>query len=283
MSDIAAFSRRFGCTGDRQLRLVGRLHHRAAHAGNATRGPWASGRQPVRSVVLNPESGAECPRAVFDARWRADERQRGHRRAGEPRRTRSAVRGLLEQPGGPTSKRLRNGARTGAATWPTATKGASSTLPGATANGCASMARTSSAIQIEQVLARHPLDRVAAVYGVPDPLVGDRVMAALQLTARCPLRSCRAIRALSSQRRPTSAASGCPAFVRIAADAASLTATNKVLKRELQRAAWNCADTVWWQPVRAGPYRRLSAADAEELRRLFVSRGRGHLLRIGGG
>ena len=46
-----------------------------------------------------------------------------------------------------------------------------------------------------------------------------------------------------------------------------ITATNKVLKRELRAERWNCADPVLWQPTKGSAYEPLGAADAAALDR----------------
>ena len=46
-----------------------------------------------------------------------------------------------------------------------------------------------------------------------------------------------------------------PRFVRISHGLPS-TATQKVLKRVLQRERWECDDTVWWRPERDVEFRR---------------------------
>ncbi len=82
---------------DRQLRLLGRLHHGAAHATDAAR-LARSRRQPVHRGD-EPRHRAGMPARTLRRRGRAAQRQRGHRRTGQSR-GRRAVRGLLEQPGG---------------------------------------------------------------------------------------------------------------------------------------------------------------------------------------
>lgn len=70
-------------------------------------------------------------------------------------------------------------------------------------------------VQIEQALARHPLVSVAAVYGVPDPLAGDRVMATLELRPGAHLDMEDFRRFLAAQ--PDFSRKWLPAFVRISA------------------------------------------------------------------
>ena len=67
-----------------------------------------------------------------------------------------------------------------------------------------------------------------------------------------------------------------PSFVRVT-ERLPLTPSNKVLKRQLRRERWECADPVWWAPVppaRGGTYRRLTTQDAADLRAQFRARGR---------
>ena len=68
-----------------------------------------------------------------------------------------------------------------------------------------------------------------------------------------------------------------PRFVRISHGLPS-TATQKVLKRVLQRERWECDDAVWWRPDRELEYRPLDADDIAKLRARFAERDREHLL-----
>ena len=132
------------------------------------------------------------------------------------------------------------------------------------------------ATPVELVLARHPDVVLAAVYAVPSVGVGDEVMVALHLRARCGIRP-RARSRRSSTRSPTSRRSGSPRFVRVAEGLPS-TATQKVLKRVLRHEHWECDDPVWWRPARASEFRRLTSDDVEALRAQFVDREREHLI-----
>ncbi len=116
---------------------------------------------------------------------------------------------------------------------------------------------------IERIMQRHPDVALAAVYAVPDLIVGDQVMVAVQLRP--------GLDGLDGDELPAFlAAQGdlgtkwAPRFVRMSA-ALPITATNKVLKRGLRAERWNCADAVLWQPEKGGPYRILNAEDAAKL------------------
>ena len=66
-----------------------------------------------------------------------------------------------------------------------------------------------------------------------------------------------------------------PRYVRIASEL-PVTATNKIVKRELRRERWECAEPVW---VRAdGGYRPLDPSGVEDIRREFAARDRGSIL-----
>ncbi|MEB3021735.1 long-chain-fatty-acid--CoA ligase FadD17 [[Mycobacterium] crassicus] len=95
---------------------------------------------------------------------------------------------------------------------------------------------------IEQVLLRHPAITEAAVYAIPDPVVGDQVMAALVLVPEADFdpEEFRAFLAAQGDLGPKQ----WPVHVRVSADLPR-TATFKVLKRELAAEALACADPVW--------------------------------------
>jgi fatty-acyl-CoA synthase len=128
-----------------------------------------------------------------------------------------------------------------------------------------------SAAPVERILARHPDVVLAAVYAVPDPDVGDRVMAALQLRPDATFDPAAFRVFLATQ--PDLGTKWTPRFVRIA-ESMPVTETSKVLKRVLRRARWETDDAVWWQPEQGGPYRRLTPADVDALRAEFARRGR---------
>src|SRR5690606_2897147 len=100
------------------------------------------------------------------------------------------------------------------------------------------------AAPIERILLRHPAVSEAAVYGVPDPRSGDQLVAALVVTA--PLDRAQWERFLAAQ--PDLGSKAWPRFVRIL-ESLPRTATNKVLKRELQSAG---TDEVTWTRAERG-------------------------------
>jgi fatty-acyl-CoA synthase len=130
------------------------------------------------------------------------------------------------------------------------------------------------AAPVEQVVARHPDVVLAAVYAVPSPEVGDEVMLAAHL--RDGARFDPAGFAAFLEGQPDLSPKWVPRFVRISHGLPS-TATQKVLKRVLQRERWECADDVWWRPDREVAFRPLTADDVASLRARFAARDREHL------
>jgi acyl-CoA synthetase (AMP-forming)/AMP-acid ligase II len=128
-----------------------------------------------------------------------------------------------------------------------------------------------SAAPVERILARHADVVLAAVYAVPDPDVGDRVMAALQLRPGATFEPDGFAAFLAAQ--PDLGTKWTPRFVRVGATL-PVTETSKVLKRVLRRDRWETDDEVWWQPEKGGAYRRLTPADVDALRAEFAARGR---------
>ncbi|MGH3532794.1 MAG: long-chain-fatty-acid--CoA ligase FadD17 [Mycobacterium sp.] len=98
---------------------------------------------------------------------------------------------------------------------------------------------------IERVLLRHRDVTEVAVYAVPDPAVGDQVMAALVLAAGVEFDADKFRAFLAEQ--PDLGPKQWPSYVRVSATLPR-TATFKVLKRELSAEALDCADPVW--PIR---------------------------------
>jgi len=131
------------------------------------------------------------------------------------------------------------------------------------------------AAPVEQVVARHPDVVLAAVYAVPSPEVGDEVMLAVHLRDGTAFDAEGFAKFLEAQ--PDLSPKWIPRFVRISHGLPS-TATQKVLKRVLQRERWECDDTVWWRPDREVVFRPLSPDDVAALRARFAERDREHLL-----
>ncbi len=95
---------------------------------------------------------------------------------------------------------------------------------------------------IERILLRHPDILEVAVYPIPDPVVGDRVMAALVLRASAEFDAENFRTFLAEQ--PDLGAKQWPSYVRVSA-ALPRTETFKVLKRQLSAEGTDCRDEVF--------------------------------------
>lgn len=95
---------------------------------------------------------------------------------------------------------------------------------------------------IERVLLRHPDVTEVAVYAVPDPAVGDQVMAALVLAPGAGFDADNFREFLCEQ--PDLGPKQWPSYVRVSSTLPR-TATFKVLKRELSAQGVDCADPVF--------------------------------------
>jgi fatty-acyl-CoA synthase len=135
-----------------------------------------------------------------------------------------------------------------------------------------------SAAPIERIILRHPDVLLAAAYAVPDPNTGDQLMVALQPrdgTAFDP-----------GDFRAFLAAQGdlstkwVPKFVRVSA-ALPASHTNKIKKAQLRQEAWLVDDPVWWRPGRGDDYAPFTADDAARLAQAFDAAGRLALLPSG--
>lgn len=124
---------------------------------------------------------------------------------------------------------------------------------------------------VERILARLPVVTLAVVYSVPDEVVGDQVMAALQLEPGGEF-DAKAFDAFLSEQSDLGS-KWTPRYVRISRSL-PMTQTNKVLKRNLRNERWECADPVWWKSEKGAAYRRLEAPDVEAIRQGFEKRGR---------
>jgi fatty-acyl-CoA synthase len=101
------------------------------------------------------------------------------------------------------------------------------------------------AAPIERVLLRYPDATEVAVYAVPDPVVGDQVMAALVLAPGCHFDPEEFRAFLAGQ--PDLGPKQWPSYVRVSAELPR-TVTFKVLKRQLSAQGLDCDDPVW--PIR---------------------------------
>ena len=98
------------------------------------------------------------------------------------------------------------------------------------------------AAPIERVLLRHPDVTEVAVYAVPDPVVGDQVMAALVLAPGTEF-DAEKFRAFLAE-QPDLGPKQWPSYVRISAELPR-TVTFKVLKRQLSAQGVDSGDPVW--------------------------------------
>ena len=133
---------------------------------------------------------------------------------------------------------------------------------------------------IERIVMRHPDVILAAVYGVPDPEIGDRVMAALQLAPGSQWDAAEFASFLGEQ--TDLGPKWVPTFVHIV-EQLPLTQTNKVIKRELVLRRWHDVENnenaqVWWRTGKEIRFERFTKSDADALRVKFERSNRGSIL-----
>jgi fatty-acyl-CoA synthase len=262
-ADVARFAERFGCT-------VQDAYGSTEGGASVQRTPdtprGALGRALPGTMVVDPDTGVECPRAVFDADGRLLNAE-------------EAIGEMVNPSGGAgfegywrnadaEAARVRNGWYwTGDLAY--RDENDFFYFGGRDFDWLRVDGENFSAAPVEEVLQRHPDVVLAAVYAVPDTVVGDQVMATLLLHGGREFDPESFARFLAGE--PDMGTKWAPRYVRIS-ESLPVTATTKVLKRVLRAEGWRSPDPVWWRPDKDAPYRLLTAADADALDRAVAAR-----------
>jgi fatty-acyl-CoA synthase len=237
--DLARFAERFGC---QVIDGFGSTEGGVSVSRVPGTPPGALGRLADGVAVLDPQTGRPCPPARFGA-------------GGELLNAAEAVGELVNTGGaglfagyyndtGADASRMREGMY-----W-------SGDLGYADSSGfCWFAGRVGDWLRvggenlgtapIERALRCHPAVAEAAVYGVPDPVAGDQIMACLVLRDGAALTPAELGAFLDS--RGDLGPRQRPRFVRIARTMPR-TPTFKVLTRLLAADRWHTSDPVWWRP-----------------------------------
>ena len=262
-ADVARFAERFGCT-------VQDAYGSTEGGASVTRTPdtprGALGRALPGTLILDPETGEECPRAVFDERGRILNAE-------------EAIGEMVSQTGAAgfegywrnaeaEQSRVRNG-------WYWTGDLAYRDdddffyFAGRDYDWLRVDGENFAAAPVEGILQRHPDVVLASVYAVPDTVVGDQVMATLLLRPGTSFDQEGFAAFLAGEE--DLGTKWAPRYVRVTDELPS-TATTKVIKRVLRNESWHCDDPVWWRPVKDGAYRLLGPEDVAELDRAIEER-----------
>ena len=269
--NIAEFTRRFKCPvfegyGSSENAVV------ISPVPGMPAGAMGRPREGMDVAVVNPATGRECPTALFDGEGRllnADEA------IGEivGRNTADRFEGYYNNPDA-EAERTRGGWY-----W-TGDLGYRDTacffyFAGRSADWLRVDGENFSAGSVERIINRFPPATGVAVYGVPDPVSGDQVMAALEIpeTGGFDPADFPASFAAFLAGQPDLGTKWAPRFVRVLADL-PVTGAGKLDKAPLRAGAWNTSDPVWWRPSWDLAYRRFTDADGVELFERFCSNGR---------
>jgi fatty-acyl-CoA synthase len=255
--DVARFAERFGVA---VTDAYGSTEGGATVARTPDTPPGALGRAPEGTVVLDAATGAECPPARFNAEGRILNAE-------------EAIGELVSKAGGAgfegywrnedaERSRLKEGWYwTGDLAY--RDEAGFFYFAGRDHDWLRVDGENFASAPIERILQRHPDVVLAAVYAVPDPVVGDQVMAAVQLRPDLDVLDAAALADFLSDQGDLGT-KWLPRFVRMTS-ALPITATNKVLKRALRAERWNCDEPILWRPQKDAPYQLLDAGDAQQL------------------
>ncbi len=257
-ADIREFARRFDCAvrdsyGSTEGLIVIRR--------DASMPVGALGSADDNIRVFDPDCGAECPRAEFDAAGRL---ANGDAAVGEIVNTEpgDTFEGYYRNEEANVSK-VRDGIY-----W-------SGDLAYRDADGWFFFAGRSNewlrvdgenfaAAPVERIVLRAPGVRSAAVYAVPDDPVGDRVMVAVEVEEGSDFDLTTFDEFVQAQ--PDLGPKWVPSFVRIAPELPKL-ASMKIDKTRLRREGWD-APAVSWRPGRGDQLRPMTADDVAALAHL---------------
>jgi fatty-acyl-CoA synthase len=263
--DLKRFAERFGC---RVVDGYGSTEGGATVSRTPDTPPGALGPAPPGTLVLDPATGDECLRARFDADGRLLNPEEA---IGELVNTggRGGFEGYWRNDEA-DAERLRHGWYwTGDLAY--RDEAGYVYFAGRGHDWLRVDGENFAAAPVERILGRHPDVVLASVYAVPDPDVGDQVMAALELRPGAAFDPEAFAAFLAGQQ--DMGTKWAPRFVRVT-ERLPVTETNKVMKRTLRAERWECAEPVWWRPQRDAAYRLLTADDVADLRAVFEARGR---------
>ncbi|MEU7787927.1 long-chain-fatty-acid--CoA ligase [Amycolatopsis sp. NPDC049159] len=233
-ADLAAFEKRFGC---KVVDAFGSTEGGVGFARTEDTPAGSLGRPAGDVAILHPDTGRPCPPAEFDGRGRL---VNAGEAVGELVNTTGAgwFAGYYRDPGA-DAERLRDGMfHTGDLAY--ADAAGFCYFAGRLGDWLRVDGENLGTAPIERILLRHPAITDAAVYAVPDPVTGDRVMAAI-VTDGTPLDPAGFGRFLAGQ--PDLGPKQVPDYVRTVRELPR-TSTFKVVKRQLSAEGTNCAD-VW--------------------------------------
>jgi fatty-acyl-CoA synthase len=264
--DIREFRRRFDCK-------VSEGYGMSEGGTNITRVPnTPKGSLGIpgndTTIVANPDTGEECPRARFDEHGKLLNPDEA---IGEIVNTQGArgFEGYYNNPEA-DAQRARGGAYwTGDLGY--RDEAGFFYFAGRSDDWLRVDGENFGAAPVERILFRHPDVVMAAVYAVPDPLGGDQLMAALELRPGSRFDPDGFVAFLDEQ--PDLGTKWAPKFVRIS-DTMPLTGTNKVMKMPLRRDGWATDDEMWWREGRELTYRRLTDDDRAALDKDLAEHGR---------
>jgi fatty-acyl-CoA synthase len=262
--DVARFAERFGVN---VTDAYGSTEGGATVARTPDTPAGALGRAPEGTVVLNTETGDECPPARFD--------QQGRLLNAE-----EAIGELVSKAGGAgfegywrnqdaEQTRLKEGWYwTGDLAY--RDEAGFFYFAGRDHDWLRVDGENFASAPIERILQRHPDVVLSAVYAVPDPVVGDQVMAAVQLRPGVASLDAKQL-ADFLEGQGDLGTKWAPRFVRMT-PALPITATNKVLKRALRAERWNCSDPLLWQREKGGSYVLMDEEAAKHLESMVGDR-----------
>ena len=225
-------------------------------------------------AVVDPESGEELPRAVFDEHGRLTNAADA---IGElvGRRARANFEGYYNNPEA-DADRTRNGWYWSGDLAYRDQEGIFY-FAGRTADWLRVDSENFAAAPIERIIGRWPGVRGVAVYAVPDPDTGDQVMAALEIKAGSEFDPDSFTAILAAQ--PDLGTKWAPRYVRIVTTL-PVTATEKVDKKPLRAQNWNTSDPLWQRVGRSQDYVPMARADVVELLDELAANGRLDLLGV---
>ena len=267
--DIARFSERFGVP---VTDGYGSTETGASISRTDDMPPGALGRAAEGTLILDADTGEECPRAEFDADRRLLNAEEA---TGEIVNTTGPA--LFE---GYYNNDEANAARMKGGMYWTGDLGYRDQegffyFAGRDFEWLRVDGENFAAAPVERILSRFPGVILAAVYAVPDVEVGDQVMAALEVAEPDRFDAEAFAAFLEAQRDLGTKWS--PRYVRLS-KALPVTQTSKVQKRLLRPERWECAESVLWVPKRGEAYRLLTQDDIAAIQQAFEARGRSNVL-----